>query len=260
MISAISRAKCQTAGIVDMTGATVVEYRYDTWGKPAATEGSMAGTLGKDNPFRYRGYVWDEETGLYYLESRYYSSEWMRFVNADTNLGDVSHLLSHNLSTYVHNNPVMLTDPTGQSPWYKIGEDYRYRIDDGPNSRHIHIKGPDGKQWKQKSTGEPYEPNHPNTNKGDPPSWIRKLLKKAKDDNDNDKRGGGGASGPGWDWDGNKKHYEDTQANESKKAIETGATLVAGGGFLYLLYRAVRLVPSLFPPLWPTLTVNIALP
>ncbi|MEA4933535.1 MAG: RHS repeat-associated core domain-containing protein [Lawsonibacter sp.] len=43
----------------------------------------MANTLGKDNPFRYRGYVWDEETGLYYLRSRYYDPSWGRFVNAD---------------------------------------------------------------------------------------------------------------------------------------------------------------------------------
>ena len=63
-------------GLVDMRGNTVVQYAYDAWGKPVATEGSMADTLGYDNPFRYRGYVWDEETGLYYLRSRYYNPEW----------------------------------------------------------------------------------------------------------------------------------------------------------------------------------------
>ena len=64
-------------GIVDMNGVPVVEYGYDAWGKPVFTKGSMEGTLGKDNPFRYRGYVWDEETGLYYLRSRYYDLDWL---------------------------------------------------------------------------------------------------------------------------------------------------------------------------------------
>ena len=59
-------------------------YTYDAWGNPLTTTGSMADTLGKLNPFRYRGYVYDTETGLYYLQSRYYSPETGRFVNADS--------------------------------------------------------------------------------------------------------------------------------------------------------------------------------
>ena len=48
----------------------MVEYGYDAWGKNIYTKGSKAEEVGKDNPFRYRGYVYDEETGLYYLRSR----------------------------------------------------------------------------------------------------------------------------------------------------------------------------------------------
>ena len=81
-------------GLVDMNGALVVEYGYDAWGKPVFTEGSMAGTLGRDNPFRYRGYVWDGETGLYYLRSRYYEPSWGRFVNADGNGGNIGSIFS----------------------------------------------------------------------------------------------------------------------------------------------------------------------
>ena len=92
--------------LVDMNGALVVEYAYDAWGKPVFTQGSMAGTLGYDNPFRYRGYVWDEETGLYYLRSRYYEPSWGRFVNADTILGRMPHLLDHNMFSYCHQNPL----------------------------------------------------------------------------------------------------------------------------------------------------------
>ena len=69
--------------IIDDTDAEAVKYTYDAWGKPVSTTGSMAATLGVLNPFRYRGYVYDEETGLYYLRSRYYSVVWERFLNPD---------------------------------------------------------------------------------------------------------------------------------------------------------------------------------
>ena len=62
----------------------VVSYTYDAWVKILSTTGSMASTLGAENPFRYRGYVYDEETELYYLKSRYYKPAWGRFINADS--------------------------------------------------------------------------------------------------------------------------------------------------------------------------------
>ena len=57
--------------MIDANGTQVVEYVYDAWGKPLSKTGSLKDTLGTVNPFRYRGYVYDEETGLYYLRSRY---------------------------------------------------------------------------------------------------------------------------------------------------------------------------------------------
>ena len=51
-------------GILDSDGTLVVEYKYDAWGNPLDSSGSMADTLGWYNPFRYRGYVWDDETWL----------------------------------------------------------------------------------------------------------------------------------------------------------------------------------------------------
>ena len=70
-------------GILDSGGALVVEYKYDAWGKLLTTAGTLADTLGKRNPFRYRGYVFDEETGLYYVRSRYYIASLARFLNVD---------------------------------------------------------------------------------------------------------------------------------------------------------------------------------
>jgi RHS repeat-associated protein len=104
-------------GIIDKGGASVVEYTYDAWGKPTGVTGSMAETLGVVNPFRYRGYVWDEETGLYYLRSRYYDPQWGRFLNADTLLGKPGALLSHNLFAYCVNNPVNRSDPSGRASY-----------------------------------------------------------------------------------------------------------------------------------------------
>ena len=74
----------------------------------------MASTLGTLNPFRYRGYVYDEETGLYYLRSRYYNPEWERFLNADANIGYSQGVNSHNLMAYCCNKPVNNFDPDGR--------------------------------------------------------------------------------------------------------------------------------------------------
>ena len=71
-------------GLCDASGQLVVDYSYDTWGNLLKTGGSMASTLGVDNPFRYRGYYYDTETGLYYLESRYYNPELGRMMSADS--------------------------------------------------------------------------------------------------------------------------------------------------------------------------------
>ena len=74
-------------GIVDAAGNLVVEYKYDAWCKPISTTGSKADTLGRRNPFRYRGYVWGEVTALHYLRSRYYEAHSARFLNSDTMVG-----------------------------------------------------------------------------------------------------------------------------------------------------------------------------
>ena len=95
-------------GILDNTGNLVVEYKYDAWGKLLSTTGSLADTLGIRNPFRYRGYVFDEESGLYYLGMRYYSPELYRFLNAD-----VVMRARNGLYTYCRNSPIGYYDPNG---------------------------------------------------------------------------------------------------------------------------------------------------
>ena len=99
--------------LIDKTGATVVEYTYDSWGKLLSTSGSLASTLGKNNPFRYRGYVYDEETGFYYLQSRYYNPEVGRFISSDVLLSTGQGVLGHNAYAYCGNNPASRIDTEG---------------------------------------------------------------------------------------------------------------------------------------------------
>ena len=94
--------------ILDENGNMVVSYGYDAWGAPLWCTGELAETLGKVQPFRYRGYVFDEETGLYYLRSRYYNPQWGRFVNADT-------IVANNLFLYCLNSPNVQIDSSGCS-------------------------------------------------------------------------------------------------------------------------------------------------
>ena len=101
--------------ILDKNGNAVVSYLYDAWGAPISVTGPMASTLGVQNPIRYRGYYYDTETGLYYLQSRYYDPVVGRFLNADGLLGANGDLMSYNLFAYCSNNPVNMSDPTGEA-------------------------------------------------------------------------------------------------------------------------------------------------
>ena len=106
-------------GILDSDGKIVVRYRYDAWGNhvvlnPDGSENESDTFIGNINPFRYRGYYYDVETGLYYLKTRYYDPETGRFITID----DVSYLAPDtinglNLYAYCGNNPVMNVDPEG---------------------------------------------------------------------------------------------------------------------------------------------------
>jgi len=93
-------------------------YVYDAWGNPLTTTGTMADTLGKLNPFRYRGYVYDTETGLYYLQSRYYNPETGRFINADSYALTGQGVLSGNMFAYCDNNPITRIDANGG--WWHV--------------------------------------------------------------------------------------------------------------------------------------------
>ena len=100
-------------GILNQAGQKIVSYTYDPWGKVLSVDGSEASTIGQFNPIRYRGYYYDTETGFYYLQSRYYDPITRRFLNADGIVGANQDAICYNLFAYCSNNPIMLTDESG---------------------------------------------------------------------------------------------------------------------------------------------------
>ncbi|OGO88970.1 MAG: hypothetical protein A2Y17_05575, partial [Clostridiales bacterium GWF2_38_85] len=102
--------------IYNTSGTVVVEYCYDAWGNIISTTGSLASTVGYFNPFRYRGYYYDIETGFYYLQSRYYDPTVGRFLNADApELAVMAQyeLNGTNLYAYCINDPINYFDSNG---------------------------------------------------------------------------------------------------------------------------------------------------
>ena len=108
-------------GLADDEGNMVVEYEYDLFGKPLACRDTSGIGLGSLNPFRFKGYVYDEESGLYYLTSRYYDPEIGRFLTPD-NLEqlDPEKAAGLNLYVYCNNDPVLFFDPEGEMGMAKV--------------------------------------------------------------------------------------------------------------------------------------------
>ena len=105
--------------VYNESGTKVYTYQYDAWGNCTATPVSSIGSniYAQYNPFRYRGYYYDSETGFYLTGTRYYDPEIGRFINADGEISDVGgNVLGYNLFAYCFNNPVNMDDPTGQWP------------------------------------------------------------------------------------------------------------------------------------------------
>ncbi len=93
--------------LIDSEGNVANSYTYDAWGNPTWKQETVS------NPIRYRGYVYDDETGLYYLKARYYDPAYGRFLTEDTFEGEVKNLQSLNLYVYAENNPLVYVDSSG---------------------------------------------------------------------------------------------------------------------------------------------------
>ncbi len=121
-------AQGNIVALIDSSGAVVVKYVYDAWGNHAVLDGNGnditdANHIGNLNPFRYRGYFYDVETELYYLQTRYYDPEIGRFITIDSiEYLDPESINGLNLYAYCGDNPVMGYDPNGTWDWDKFWE------------------------------------------------------------------------------------------------------------------------------------------
>ena len=110
-------------GIRNASGTLVAQYEYDAWGKHISiTDGSGNDVSNNEthianvNPFRYRGYYFDVETGWYYLNARYYDPNVGRFLSPDLILITDSGVQGYNLYQYCYNNPIIYNDSDGYMP------------------------------------------------------------------------------------------------------------------------------------------------
>ena len=231
----LKNAQGDILGLTDNTGTQVVSYTYDSWGKLVSITGSLADTIGVKNPYRYRGYRYDTETGLYYLQSRYYNPEWGRFINNDSKAGSVGELLGLNIFAYCKNNAINMEDPSGHREIYTttlqdetsilrhasfddmaarrasnqitnanmndLGHGWSYRREkskDGSTGErdHIQVRAPNGKTSGQNVNGKPHPRKSPS-----PPGWVKEKLKERE----------------GWDWDAKNEEWQ--QQNSYAKII-----------------------------------------
>jgi len=115
-------------------------YTYDPYGKVLTATGTFAAT----NPLRYRGYVYDTETGFYYLQSRYYDPAICRFLNADAFASTGQGIIGNNMFAYCLNNPVTFEDDTGSAAKLCFSDNDRIEeapwIDHSPGGGGIPLK------------------------------------------------------------------------------------------------------------------------
>ena len=101
--------------VYDSTGLLLVTYTYDAYGNFTTTySNGGASTNATKNPFTYRGYYYDKDLSMYYLQSRYYDANTCRFINADGYVSTGQGLLGCHMYAYCGNNPVMYVDPAGE--------------------------------------------------------------------------------------------------------------------------------------------------
>lgn len=133
-------------GIIDKNNNLIVKYEYDSWGNILFVKDENNNDIinnfdhiGNINPFRYRGYYYDKETNLYYLNSRYYNPKWGRFISPDKIIGSNADMISYNLYSYCSNNPINFSDNTGCyiskhshfAEYYLYDYDYTLKYEDG---------------------------------------------------------------------------------------------------------------------------------
>lgn len=274
-------------GILDSEFNLIANYCYDSFGKIISISDGNNNDISKDenhianiNPFRYRSYYYDVESGLYYLNNRYYNPEWGRFINSDKIINENEDILGQNLYAYCSNNFINCSDYTGnglisnivkkiKKIFSKISATKKSSSKKPKKNSAKKIKAGSSKAKTKTSTGTNNGHNNlpiygpPNKTLQKPNGDFRSYGPdgKAKTDTDyNHPERHPDLPNPhahDWTWNGNAaKRGPAYDPNVGKFALGTIVTVGTG----YLVYRGFRMLPSLFPPLWWTIPINAATP
>lgn len=120
-VYAVTNSRGDIEELRHLNGSLIARYTYDTWGNTlsivdaSGNEITSSTALPVQNPFRYRGYYYDSESGLYYLRSRYYDPVTCRFLNGDSVSDTNASVIGYNMFVYCSNNPINGFDPNGHS-------------------------------------------------------------------------------------------------------------------------------------------------
>lgn len=268
-------------GILNDDYEQIVSYEYNSWGEILGIKDAFGNeitdvnNIGLINPFRYRGYYYDSETKLYYLNNRYYNPQWGRFLNTDGILGINEDILSYNLYNYASNNPIVYSDESGLGIFNSIKNVFN-KVSNTVNKIVNTIKNnynSNSNKSKSVSQSKSNSGNNGNKNKlpivGPPNSVLQNPLgnkrvygpdgKALKDIDSAHPNNHPELKNPhehDWTWDKNGKPHRGKAHNFAETA--TDVTIAVGAG--YLIYRGIRMLPSLIPGFWWTIPVNAATP
>ncbi|MDD3392505.1 MAG: hypothetical protein PHE54_03095, partial [Bacilli bacterium] len=287
-------------GILDDELNLIVNYEYDSWGKVVSVKDNNGIVItdqthiGHINPFRYRSYYYDTETGLYYLNSRYYNPEWGRFINADGIIGANEDIFGYNLYLYCSNNPTTFTDTSGEwklpslksigkaitsaaktvaNSLKNIGEQLVNVVSSAVNvavEKAVEIidntinYSSKKNNISQENINKLPTTGKPNSTAQKPNGDLRNYGPDGNAVTDTD------YSHPNHhpqipnphahDWTWNEKGVPSRgpayDPNINKILIKTTTTIGVG----YLIYRGVRMLPSLVPGFWWTIPINAVTP
>ncbi len=258
----LKNAQEDITGIMDSNYNVIATYEYDSWGNILSIKDRSGNSITDEtniaiiNPYRYRSYYYDEETKLYYLNSRYYNPKWGRFINADGIINADENINGYNLYTYTCNNPVNNYDEEGtflgkiinkvknifnksntskEKNWVKSENKNKLPTKSKPNSVKENpngdkrFYGDDGKAKHDLDKSHPtHHPNLPNPHAHE------------------------------WTWDGdNPSRGPAIDPKDLPESIVIVGTNITSS---YILYRVMRLLPSLIPEFWWTIPSNLATP
>jgi len=282
-------------GILNSDYEKIVTYEYDSWGNVLSVKNAEGNEIvdstdvGIINPFRYRSYYYDNETKLYYLNNRYYDPEWGRFLNADGFLGINKDILSYNLYVYASNNPIIYSDESGYGIFSAIKKAVKKAVKTvtktvkkivksiSKNSKPTNKNKPSTN--KSSSVSKAKSNGSGSSNKGNPnklplvsepnsvlqsPNGNKRYYgpdgKATKDVDSSHPEHHPELENPhehDWIWNPDGTLKERGKAHNFVKTA-TEVTVTVGAG--YLIYRGIRMLPSLIPAFWWTLPINAATP